>query len=105
MGATLCDTVYTALYYHHADSISSLALRAYSLAYVKSIELVYEEFAKGYVSEGEDVWLDHYGISVKMTDTTEDILEVLEEAIRLENVVMIRDRLVLRRVCERSSMC
>jgi hypothetical protein len=32
------------------------------------------------VSDGEDCWLDHYGISVNMSDPFESIAEVLYQA-------------------------
>lgn len=90
LGATLCDTVYTALYYHHPEAVADFSLRAYILAYVKSIELVYNELAKGHIVDGEDVWLDHHGVSIGLADSVEQIDEMLDSAIRTEGKIWSR---------------
>lgn len=101
-GATLCQSVYTCLYYHNLylmdpsfepkqstqeDVFSSQILRAYLLLYCKTIDLVYTELSKGNTVEGEDCWLDHYGLPVKVNDDVETIVEFANEALAwLENV-------------------
>ena len=88
-GATLCQTVYTSLYYHNIEYLNrppsdnqlvTLVLRAYTLAFAKTIDLAYDELSRGNVTDGEDCWLDHYGISVHMTDSVNDAVELLELA-------------------------
>nr|XP_019000928.1 uncharacterized protein I203_06570 [Kwoniella mangroviensis CBS 8507]OCF64389.1 hypothetical protein I203_06570 [Kwoniella mangroviensis CBS 8507] len=95
-GATLCQSVYTALHYHnphhlagppqgtdtdHRSYLVHLVLRAYVLLYCKSIDLAYTEFAKGHVRDGEDCWLDHYGVAVRMSDPVEDVVNLANEAL------------------------
>jgi hypothetical protein len=105
LGGTLCDTVYTAQYYHHPEAIYSQALRAYVLGYVKCVELVYNELARGNILDGEDVWLDHHGVSIGMGDTVEQIVMMLDEALAGEaghaasvERTGIQQRLLQRRV-------
>ncbi|WVQ66041.1 uncharacterized protein L199_004219 [Kwoniella botswanensis] len=95
-GATLCQSVYTALHYHnphhlagppqytdtdHESYLVYLVLRAYVLLYCKSIDLAYTEFAKGHVRDGEDCWLDHYGVAVRMSDPVEAVVNLANEAL------------------------
>lgn len=86
-GGTLCQTVYTSLAFHglealalHPDPLVSVVLRGCTIGYAKSIDLAYNELLKGNVSDGEDCWLDHYGISVNMSDPFESVEEVLHQA-------------------------
>ncbi|KAI9638952.1 Mak10 subunit, NatC N-terminal acetyltransferase-domain-containing protein [Dioszegia hungarica] len=97
LGATLCDTVFTARYYHHPAAISGISLHSYTLAYIKSVELVYNEFAKGNVVDGEDVLLDHHGISIGMSNSVEQVMVMLDDAIQKEISSDISQRLALRR--------
>ncbi|OXB36847.1 hypothetical protein J007_03411 [Cryptococcus neoformans] len=101
-GATLCQSVYTCLYYHNSYMMDpsfeprqlteegvllSQILRAYLLLYCKTIDLVYTELSKGNTIEGEDCWLDHYGLPIKVNDDVEAIVEFANEALAwLENV-------------------
>lgn len=65
----------------------SQILRAYLLLYCKTIDLVYTELSKGNIIEGEDCWLDHYGLPIKVNDDVEAIVEFANEALAwLENV-------------------
>lgn len=57
-----------------------VALKAYVIACIKCIDLVYSELSRGNVKDGEDCWLDHYGLSVTMEDPVENVLEMLESA-------------------------
>nr|KIR85923.1 hypothetical protein I308_04035 [Cryptococcus tetragattii IND107] len=101
-GATLCQSVYTCLYYHNLhltnpsfvtrqltqeDLLLSQILRTYLLLYCKTIDLVYTELSKGNIIEGEDCWLDHYGLPIKVNDDVEAIIEFANETlVWLENV-------------------
>ncbi len=58
----------------------SLILRAFVLAYCKTIDLAYVELGKGHVNDGEDCWLDHYGLPVQMTDSANEIINVVDQA-------------------------
>ncbi|WVW86924.1 hypothetical protein I302_108979 [Kwoniella bestiolae CBS 10118] len=95
-GATLCQSVYTALHYHNPHHLAGpsnhpideqhsyliyLVLRAYVLLYCKSIDLAYAEFAKGHVRDGEDCWLDHYGVAVRMSDPVDDVVSLANDAL------------------------
>ncbi|KAK8849672.1 hypothetical protein IAR55_005007 [Kwoniella newhampshirensis] len=95
-GATLCQSVYTSLHYHNphllvgTSDLSNtdgntllirLVLRAYVLLYCKTIDLVYTELAKGHVHDGEDCWLDHYGVAVRMSDPVVDIVYLADDAL------------------------
>lgn len=65
----------------------SQILRAYLLLYCKTIDLVYTELSKGNIIEGEDCWLDHYGLPIKVNDDVEAIVEFANEVLAwLENV-------------------
>ncbi|WRT69700.1 uncharacterized protein IL334_006690 [Kwoniella shivajii] len=95
-GATLCQSVYTGLYYHNPQHLAGpsrypqqeqqtylmyLVLRSYVLLYCKTIDLAYSEFAKNHVYDGEDCWLDHYGVAVRMSDPIEDVVSLTDEAL------------------------
>nr|XP_018260302.1 uncharacterized protein I303_07220 [Kwoniella dejecticola CBS 10117]OBR82460.1 hypothetical protein I303_07220 [Kwoniella dejecticola CBS 10117] len=95
-GATLCQSVYTALLYHnpqhlagpsrypHDNELSGLiqlVLRSFTLLYCKAIDLAYAELAKGHVRDGEDCWLDHYGVPVRMNDAIEDVVGLADDAL------------------------
>lgn len=57
-----------------------MVLKAYTIAYTKCIDLVYTELCRGNVKDGEDCWLDHYGVSVNLEDPAEAVMEVLASA-------------------------
>lgn len=86
-GATLCRTVYTSLHYHNIQHLScssplvSNVLRSYAAAWGKTVDLAYSELAKGHVMDGEDCWLDHYGLAVRSLDEVDDISHNVEQAI------------------------
>ena len=83
-GATLCQTVYTSLHFLNIEHIPQaelhLILRSYVLAVAKSIDLAYSEMNRGRILDGEDCFLDHFGLSVHLEDPTADILTLLSEA-------------------------
>lgn len=87
-GVNLAQSVFTCLYYLHPDRLDgpnvsplvSVVLKAFLLAYCKSVDLAFKEFAKGHVQDMEDCWMDHYGIAVHLEDKTEDIAGLLEHA-------------------------
>lgn len=83
-GATLCQTVYTSLHFLNIEHIPQaelhLILRSYVLAVAKSIDLAYSEMNLGRILDGEDCFLDHFGLSVHLEDPTADILTLLSEA-------------------------
>jgi hypothetical protein len=60
--------------------VLKFALHAFAIAYGKCIDLAYNELGRGNVKDAEDCWLDHYGISVDMEDTLENVLELLRAA-------------------------
>ena len=89
-GATLSQTVYTCLYYLNpqymlstgqGQELVSSILRSYVLAWGKTIDFAYQELSKGHVFDGEDCWLDHYGLPIRMMDAMEDIILTVEDAI------------------------
>ncbi len=59
----------------------TLVLRGFILAYSKTVDLAYSEFSKGHVLDGEDCWLDHYGLPVQMTDPVDEVLDVLDQSL------------------------
>lgn len=95
-GATLAQTVYTCLLFHHPDAFASqylpessmsasigiLAdiLSSYTLAWIKTIDVAYTELNKGHVTDGEDCLLDHQGLAVQMADSVVDIAARLDQA-------------------------
>ncbi|WWC73692.1 uncharacterized protein I206_107664 [Kwoniella pini CBS 10737] len=124
-GATLCQSVYTALLYHNPQHLAGpsrypsddqmsnfiyLVLRAYTLLYCKTIDLVYTELAKGNVRDGEDCWLDHYGVPVRMNDPTGDLVSLANEALQWlesDNCQMDpywREQTINRLLCRRPSV-
>lgn len=69
------------------DLLLSQILRTYLLLYCKTIDLMYTELSKGNIIEGEDCWLDHYGLPIKVNDDVETIIEFANETlVWLENV-------------------
>lgn len=99
-GGTLAQTVFSSLHYHNTVNIqpgvpeghedylatyaSCAALRAYVLAYAKCVEVAFFELldsGNGTARDGEDLWLDAYGIPI---NTTEGVGEVL---IYVDNVI------------------
>lgn len=63
----------------------TVVLKSYILSYRKTLDLVFVELAKGNVIDGEDCWLDDYGLGVTLTDEVEEVLElgdVAEEWLR-----------------------
>ncbi|KAL7425052.1 N-alpha-acetyltransferase, non-catalitic subunit [Cryptotrichosporon argae] len=84
-GHTLAQTVFSSLHYHNAHALTGnaplvLALRAYVLAYAKTVDLVYAECGRGMVKDCEDVWLDHAGIAVAAAEDDEDVVAWCEHA-------------------------
>jgi hypothetical protein len=97
--------------------VAVIALYAYALAYCKTVELVYAELSKGHVHDGEDCWLDHYGLPIQLSDEVDDIIRALDDGIdrldrlegesfyrsrltRLEDWIQdLRHRLAFRKVC------
>lgn len=53
--------------------------------------------------DGEDVWLDHHGVSIGMTDTVEQLTAALDDAMSLAFSPDIRRRLSLRKVSSGTS--
>ena len=90
-GGNLCQTVFTSLYYfnsHHmypstssSNELVTLVLRAFVLAYRKMIELAYDELAKGHVIDGEDCWLDDYGLSSQVTESVDEVIDIVDQAL------------------------
>jgi hypothetical protein len=105
-GSSLCQTVYTSLYYHNPGELTlttpvTAALRAYVLAYCKTIDLAYAELSKGHIYDGEDCWLDHYGLPVQLTDNVGDINHILDLAMEeadTEGLEPLVHRLAFRKV-------
>ncbi|RSH93283.1 hypothetical protein EHS25_007637 [Saitozyma podzolica] len=99
------ETVYTSLYYHNPGEIApttpvTSALRAYVLAYCKTIDLAYTELSKGHIYDGEDCWLDHYGLPVQLSDSVGDINHILDMAIEeadVEGLAPLAHRLSFRK--------
>jgi hypothetical protein len=96
-GATLCQTVFTSLYYlnphqmqpssvqsSHAPppELVTLVLRSFALAHSKSIDLAYAEFSKYHVNDGEDCCLDDYGLPIRLTDSVDEIVNFVDQALR-----------------------
>ena len=89
-GGNLCQTVFTCLYCFNSHNMYSsesssnelvtLVLRAYVLTYRKTIQLAYDEFSKGHVIDGEDCWLDDYGLSGQVTESVDEVLDLMEQA-------------------------
>ena len=96
-GGTLCQTVFTSLLYHNFERIDCQALRAYTIGFAKCVDLAYQELSRGHVNDGEDCWLDHYGISVNLADSTENVLELLDQAV-VGAPHNVTERLIHRRV-------
>ncbi|WVQ95834.1 hypothetical protein IAU59_002933 [Kwoniella sp. CBS 9459] len=122
-GATLCQTVYQSLYYHNPHHLAgpsrlpepdslllTVVLRAFVLLGCKTVDLAYTEFAKNHVGDGEDCWLDHYGVPVRMSDSVDDVDQLASDALDwLESgscgiPLEWREQLVKRIVFRRSFM-
>lgn len=99
-GGTMAQTLFTSLHYHNALDLapnisprdesfpivetSCVALRAFVLAYAKSIELAYYLLLDGgaVARDGEDIWLDPYGIPLDTTESPEEVVGYVEGVIR-----------------------
>lgn len=99
-GGTLAQTVFTSLHYHNALDIvpsrapsdpaylaaysACAALRAFVLGYAKGIELAYNALcdANGVARDGEDIWLDPYGIPLETSEGVPDVLAYLDGVVR-----------------------
>ncbi|WVQ74990.1 hypothetical protein IAR50_004598 [Cryptococcus sp. DSM 104548] len=120
-GGNLCQSVYSCLYFHNVYMIQApseylatetllirLVLRAYVLLFCKSIDFAYTELAKGNVYEGEDCWLDHYGVPLRVSEDTDTIVAVADDALgwlesdECQLPVSIKDQLVYRLVFRRN---
>jgi hypothetical protein len=105
-GSSLSQTVYTSLHFHNPGETApttpvTSTLRAYVLAYCKTIDLAYTELSKGHIYDGEDCWLDHYGLPVQLSDSVGDINHILDLAIEeadVEGLAPLAHRLSFRRV-------
>lgn len=96
-GGTMAQTVFSSLHYHNALELgprcppsdpdfgvaeaACVAIRAFVLAYAKSVEIVYSTLldANGPARDGEDVWLDPFGIPVETTESPEEVIAYLEQ--------------------------
>ena len=113
-GASLCQTVYECLVFHHPDFMGNRTseiphdvLRAYTLATAKCVDLAYQELSNGQMNDVEDCWMDHFGISVSLTDSVDDILGDLDRATSWMTINLANEwdrhvisRLEQRRVCD-----
>lgn len=89
-GGTVAQTFLTSLHYHNPLSLhpnvpesdpsfyqaeaSCASLRAFVLAYAKSIEVAYYAVLdSGAVRDGEDTWLDTYGVPLETTESIDDV--------------------------------
>jgi hypothetical protein len=81
------------------------AFRAFVFAYLKTVDLVYVELAKGHVSDGEDCWLDHYGLPVHMSDSVDKIVYQMDLAMDMlhDDYPELLSRLEIRRVGHREA--
>ncbi|WVR08012.1 hypothetical protein IAU60_005056 [Kwoniella sp. DSM 27419] len=83
------ESVYSSMFYHNPHHLANastghlvdLVLRAFVLLFCKTIDLAYTELAKGHIKDGEDCWLDHYGIPVRMSDSVEDVDDLANVAL------------------------
>ena len=98
--------MYTSLAYHNIELLTdhphpdiSIALRAFSIGYAKCIDLAYNELCKSHISDGEDCWLDHYGLSINMVDSVEAVLTLMSHAVEQILDETLRQRLGQRMVC------
>ncbi|RXK35454.1 hypothetical protein M231_07309 [Tremella mesenterica] len=87
-GSTLSQTIYTNLHFFYPETLGessspvvSIALRIYVVAFVKTVELVWNEISKKHVNDSEDMWMDHYGIPISLTDPVEDIVNYMQFAL------------------------
>jgi len=96
-GSTMAQTIFTSLHYHNALELrpgmtaqdprfeaaeaACVALRAFVLAFAKSVDLVYAAFldTNGPARDGEDVWLDPYGIPLETTETPDEVVAYLDQ--------------------------
>lgn len=89
-GGTVAQTFLTSLHYHNPLALqpnvpetdpsffqaeaACAALRAYVLAYAKSIEVAYYAVLdSGAVRDGEDSWLDTYGVPLETSESIDDV--------------------------------
>ena len=63
------------------SQLVSLVLRAFVLAYGKSIDLAYSELTEGNVIDGEDCWLDPSGLPLQMTESVDEIVSCVDFAL------------------------
>lgn len=63
------------------DPLINLVFRSYALAFCKCVDLAHRELCKGHIYEGEDVWLDHFGLPISLSDETMDIVDLVDEAL------------------------
>ncbi|ODO06812.1 hypothetical protein I350_04172 [Cryptococcus amylolentus CBS 6273] len=120
-GGNLCQSVYSCLYFHNlymieapsdplatGNLLTKLVLRAYILLFCKSIDFAYTEFAKGNVYEGEDCWLDHYGVPLRVSEDTDTVVAVADDALgwleseECQLPVFLKNQLVYRLVFRRN---
>lgn len=99
-GGTLAQTVFSSLHYHNAANITPniapdhqdyadayatcIALRAYVLAFAKGVEIAYSELlnsGNGVARDGEDLWLDTYGIPISTAEGVDDVVMYVDHAI------------------------
>ncbi|TYJ52956.1 hypothetical protein B9479_006425 [Cryptococcus floricola] len=120
-GGNLCQSVYSCLYFHNlymieapsdplatGNLLTQLVLRAYILLFCKSIDFAYTELAKGNVYEGEDCWLDHYGVPLRVSEDTDTVVAVADDALgwleseECQLPVFLKNQLVYRLVFRRT---
>jgi hypothetical protein len=96
-GGTLAQTIFTSLHYHNAQSLAPppdgpeegyatteaacVALRAFVLAYAKAVDVAYGIVldANGPARDGEDMWLDPYGVPLDTTETAAQVAAYVEQ--------------------------
>ncbi|KAK4688287.1 hypothetical protein P7C73_g1823, partial [Tremellales sp. Uapishka_1] len=61
--------------------LTSRVLSTFVLAYRKTISIVYDELLKGHVMDGEDCWLDHYGVQIHILESVESVVDFIEETL------------------------
>ena len=63
------------------DRLVTLVLGSFGMAYGKTIDLAFGELGKGHMRDGEDCWLDQYGLPLQVPDSVEAIIALLDEAL------------------------
>lgn len=99
-GGTLAQTVFTSLHYHNptdiqptvhpadqtymAAYVACAAMRTYLLAYAKGIELAWNALcdANAAARDGEDIWVDPYGVPLEMSESVPDVLAYVDGVVR-----------------------